>query len=193
MGQSWSMIRKQLEEDLLCEKLRGRVQYFFTVYHKAPDRYGRFAIRVDGEEIYKANPYNERYYDEIAQEIKAAQDIPGREWKGKEFVHDEENRIAEDAAARKAVEDGHADSYDVTNSINEYLNQAVEKSLQSDNLLLRMFAVLDRRVGKRTLLKLKDTYGQLPDWLRQFYELRFSVEGIPVFYDNFNFRNGLRL
>ena len=49
MSKSWSSIRKRLEQDLLCEKLRGRVQYFRTIYHGAPDEYGRFAVRVDGQ------------------------------------------------------------------------------------------------------------------------------------------------
>ena len=57
MSKSWSSIRKRFEHDLLCEKLRGRVQYFRTIYHGAPDEYGRFAVRVDGEEIfYIPNP-----------------------------------------------------------------------------------------------------------------------------------------
>lgn len=59
MSESWSGIRKRLEQDLLCEKLRGRVQFFRTIYHGAPDEYGRFAVRVDGKEIFQANPYNE--------------------------------------------------------------------------------------------------------------------------------------
>ena len=51
MSNSWSGVRKRLERDLLCEKLRGRVQYFLTHYHGAPDNYGRFAVRLDGKEI----------------------------------------------------------------------------------------------------------------------------------------------
>jgi hypothetical protein len=27
MSQSWSSLRKELEEDFICEKLKGRVQY----------------------------------------------------------------------------------------------------------------------------------------------------------------------
>ena len=48
------------------------------------------------------------------------------------------------------------------------------------NLLLRIFAVLDGRVGKRTLKKLYDegNYKNLPDFVKQFYELRFKEEGI---------------
>ena len=47
---TWSALRKELEEDRLCPALRGRVQYFATHYHGAPDDYGRVCVRVDGKE-----------------------------------------------------------------------------------------------------------------------------------------------
>ena len=46
MSQSWSSIRKRFEQDLLCEKLRGRVQYFRTIYHGAPDEYGSLKLII---------------------------------------------------------------------------------------------------------------------------------------------------
>lgn len=180
MGQSFSGIRKLLEEDLLCEKLRGRVQYFFTIYHNAPDQYGRFAVRVDGTEIFRANPYNEAVYDQYQREMKAAKNIPARRWNGKEILFEKENQLVEKEAAKKAVREGYADTYDVFRAIDLYRNQKAEQSLSSDNLLLRMFAVLDRRIGKRTLVKLTDVYEYLPYWLKQFYALRFAVEEISV-------------
>ena len=172
MGQSFRGIRKILEEDLLCEKLRGRVQYFFTIYHNAPDQYGRFAVRVDGTEIFKVNPYNESVYIRYERELKAA-------WKA-EHISEKENQRIEKEAAQKDVSEGYVDSYDVFRAIELYRNQKPEQSLWSDNLLLRMFAVLDRRIGKRTLMKLTDVYEYLPDWLKQFYGLRFAVEEILV-------------
>lgn len=47
---TWSGLRKELEQDRLCPALRGRVQYFATHYHGAPDDYGRVCVRVDGKE-----------------------------------------------------------------------------------------------------------------------------------------------
>ena len=41
-----------------------------------------------------------------------------------------------------------------------------------------MFAILDRRVGKRTLEKLKDTLDEQPEWLKQFYILRIEAENL---------------
>ena len=39
-----------------------------------------------------------------------------------------------------------------------------------------MFAVLDRRIGKRTLDKLQDSISDQPEWLRFFYLLRMEAE-----------------
>lgn len=91
MTMSWGRTRKILEENLLCEKLRGRVQYFFTIYHNAPDQYGRFAIRVDATEIFQANPYNEIYYNKYLDELRKNEQVPFREWSNKDFVYDEIN------------------------------------------------------------------------------------------------------
>lgn len=41
-----------------------------------------------------------------------------------------------------------------------------------------MFAILDRRVGKRTLDKLKGVLDEQPEWLKQFYVLRFEAENL---------------
>ena len=97
MGQSWSGIRKELEENFLCDSLKGRVKYF---YHNAP------------------------------------------------------------------------------NAIYEYKNSNIIDSINSENMLVRMLAVMDRRVGKRTLFKLTNKiYDQL-DWLKFFYKLRLDAEGM---------------
>lgn len=63
-------------------------------------------------------------------------------------------------------------------ALEEYRNQNIMKSVSSDNPLVRLFAVLDRRIGKRTLLKLKGAVEKQPKWLRQFYKLRIEAEGM---------------
>jgi len=41
-----------------------------------------------------------------------------------------------------------------------------------------MLVILDRQVGKRTLVKIKDEIENLPEWLKQFYILRCEAENI---------------
>jgi len=42
--------------------------------------------------------------------------------------------------------------------------------------IIRLLAILDKRVGKRTLQKIKEAeeYKRYPEWVRQFYELRLK-------------------
>lgn len=167
-----------MEQDPLCEKLRGRVQYFRTIYHGAPDEYGRFAVRVDGREIFQANPYNDSHYSMIADAIKEERSIPPREWTGKEDLHAAENSAAEEEARMLSVNDGIVDSFDVPFAIKKYLNQDIRESISDEDPLIRMFAILDRRVGKRTLQEISETVIDQPEWLRQFYRIKLDAEGI---------------
>jgi PmbA protein len=57
-----------------------------------------------------------------------------------------------------------------------YRNQSIQDSISSQDPLVRMFAVLDRRIGKRTLERIKPTVDDQPDWLKQFYLLRLNAE-----------------
>ena len=63
-------------------------------------------------------------------------------------------------------------------SLAEYRSQDIKMSIQSNNPIVRMFAILDRRAGKRTLEKLKDTLDEQPEWLKQFYILRMEAENL---------------
>lgn len=176
MMSSWSGIRKRLEREFLCEKLRGRVQYFMTRYHGAPDEYGRFAVRLDGKEIVFANPYNERYASRAANKIKSELG-ESRPWA--ELYDDDRPRYDEIFRRADAYCIAHnaMEIYHVTDAIREYLNAPIQAALTSENPAVRMFAVLDRRVGKRTLAKLSGSVGEQPEWLRPFYEVRLRAEG----------------
>ena len=59
-----------------------------------------------------------------------------------------------------------------------YRNQGIQDSINSQHPIVRMFAVLDRRIGKRTLIKLYDSLEEQPEWLCQFYLLRLHSENI---------------
>ena len=180
MAQSWSGLRKTLEQDLLCPALRGRVQYFLTHYHGAPDNYGRFCVRVDGQEHVMANPYDYyvKGYDSEEYRRKAALGVPQREWTGKETLYEAENEAVERGVERQAMEDGVFEIWFVTDAIRTYTQSPIAESLYSDNPLVRMFAVLDRRVGRRTLEQLAEQAEGQPEWLQYFYRLRLEAEGL---------------
>lgn len=181
MTNSWSGLRKELEQDFLCNALKGRVQYFITHYRDAHDDYGRICIRVDGKEQLMGNPYayGVKGYCALEMQLKREQEIPMREWSPKETLYAEENQAVEDKVKALTIENGDFAIYDITDAIRTYKTATIADSLSSENPLVRMFAVLDRRVGKRTLLKLATQIEEQPQWLQFFYMLRLDAETIP--------------
>ena len=175
MANSWSGLRKRLEQDLLCEKLRGRVQYYLTHYHGAPDDYGRFAVRVDGEELIFAHPYNDMAVSCLSDQVKEELGEE-RDW----WTLDEEDPERYEAIFRasdlQAIRNNTMEIYHITDAIRTYLNQPIGQSIRSENPAVRLFAVLDRRVGKRALRRLRDEVAVQPEWLRPIYRLRLAAE-----------------
>ena len=186
MGLSWSGVRKILEQDFLCPALQGRVQYFCTHYHSAPDQYGRVCLRVDGKEYAKGNPYSYyvNSYHIMERQLKTEQSILCREWADGRFLYEEENAAAEQVVRQTAIWDGNFDICDFTQALEIYRNAPIGESLASPEPLVRMLAILDRRVGRRTLEKQKDRLAEQPPWLQFFYRLRLEAEGMYCQQDN---------
>ena len=160
---TWSGIRKRMESEYLAESLKGDISYFATSYSRSPDHEGRAAIRYDGKEVIKGGYY--------------------QNWtKAASFPKDEkyEKRISEEFAFMDdtAIKLGVFDQTCFYNAFDEFDNQSIEKSLYSDNLLVRIFAVLDRRVGKRKLISMKETIENEPDTFKEFFAIRMNAEGI---------------
>ena len=56
--------------------------------------------------------------------------------------------------------------------------RALRKALSARILFVRIFALLDRRLGKRRLLALEESMEQELDWVRAFYVIRMQAEGL---------------
>lgn len=164
---TWSGTRKKLEGDYLCPSLRGRVRYFAVTYRKSHDREGRAAILVDGEEVLKGNYFT--YTRALWQRERDYQEKQGLSL-----------REACLTAERSVLEDGLFDQRDFYTAFQEFDNQRIEASLSSENPIVRIFALLDRRLGKRRLAALEDTIEQELDWVRPFYLLRVEAEGLRL-------------
>lgn len=158
---SWSALNNQLS-DLLCDELKNRVTYFLTRYHKVHNSYGRAAIRVDNKELVCFSWIEMYHQDYDAEEV----------WKetGVWDYHNPELKKKWDADAVYS-------DMDFLSAAALYLNMPIQEALFSDNYIIRIFAVLDRRIGKRTLQKIREKkeYDSLPAWVRQFYELRVAL------------------
>lgn len=163
---SWSGIRSKLENDYLAPSLRGRIEYLAISYSRCPDHEGRAAVRLDGKEVLKSS-YYERCMAEYEAGRKVKKDFP-------ELSARERCQLTE----KKTLESGAFDQRDFYNAFQEYDNQSIENSILSENPIVRMFVIMDRRLGKRRLIRMEDAMEREPDWLRFFYELRMDAEQI---------------
>ncbi len=146
----WSGMRKKLEQDYLAEPLRGHIRYFVTTYKHSHDQEGRVAILLDDREIFGGN-----YWDAWPDEILYPDEDP--------FVM--MMQCYEGLNQRDFYEAFHL-----------FDTQPVQQSLCSENRIVRLFAVLDRRVGRRTLMKLRDSLSTQTPAFRKLYEIRMQAE-----------------
>ena len=168
---SWNDAKKRLEQDFLAPSLRGRVAYFMTRYTHAHDEAGRVAVRVDGKEVLKGFDMDW--------------------WMNSSLYKAEALRRFPEIADLKTPEERWERIYNVTLDLGclttgafydaweTFENESIEESLNGKNALVRLFAILDRRVGKRRLRELWDAgWGREPAWLLPFFCLRLEAEGI---------------
>lgn len=160
---NWSSIRRKLEKEYLALSLRGRIQYFVTRYKFTHDQEGRAAILLDGEEVLCGNYYNKFFKS----------DLFPRDEKYSHRIRNEYSYIDE-----VALELGCFDQRSFYSAFKEFDNQSIEDSLKSDNLLVRIFAVLDRRIGKRRLVKMRNEIENEPEIFQFFYKVRADAENI---------------
>lgn len=65
------------------------------------------------------------------------------------------------------------------NSLKEYLHLSIDDALESDNIIIRGLALVDRRVGKRKLPKINILEGE-HEFIKFMYNLRCQADGIKL-------------
>lgn len=166
---SWSGMRKYLEEEMLCPSLRGRVRYGCTRY-VGMDSDHIFDVWVDGRQVkrFSLETVNE-YFIAQGYTIKRSPMSIHDYWE--DFWNLMEQYPLESRAEYTDDE--------FCNALNAYRNQPIQESIASPNPIVRMFAVLDRRLGSRTVEKLRQEMENQPEWLRFFYRLRTETSANP--------------
>ena len=160
---TWSGIWHKLETEYLAISLRGHIQYFVTTYSKSPDHEGRAAIRYNGKEIIKGNYWNQY----VKAHLFPKDDTYERRMhEGFPFIDN------------TALELSVFDQRCFYQAFDEFENQNIDKSLVSDNLIVRIFAVLDRRLGKRRLISMRNFMEDQPPVFQEFYAIRVHHEGL---------------
>ena len=154
---SWKGMKKYLEKEMLCDALKNRVVYGFTWYPKFGGLSRVFSVSLDGSIIKKFGlAYAWKMLTQKGMSIRYIDDV--------QFIPFNER-----------------DEYtgrDFADALREYRNQSIDLSIASGNPIIRMFAIVDRRVGKRRLEKLKDEIPHQPEWLKKLYAARMEAEQI---------------
>ena len=166
---SWSGMRKYLEKEMLAECLRGRIRYGCTAY-VGMDGKRIFEICLDGEPLKRFSWETVNTYF-IQQGLKPAAEVDGivGYWSGfVALLH----RVPMEARPEYTDEE-------FCGALEVYRSQGIQDSLRSDDPLVRMFAILDRRVGRRTLASLGADAGRQPAWLQRLYLARMAAQGLP--------------
>lgn len=184
---SWSKLKQQLE-GFLSPALHGRVEYRAPGYRYLPDKSGICYILVDKKNVLQMSDKSNsiRWY-QTELEIKNDPDIQIPVSNDEiEVVRQgtkgpvPEDRLIVMARSRKSSE--HAKellsaqaSLSKSNFIvvaNKFLTTPIEESLESNDILMNVLALVDKRVGKKRIINMSEKIKLKHPIVQYFYELR---------------------
>jgi hypothetical protein len=147
----WSKLKSRLK-NFICPELKDRIDFHLTGYRKSHDGADKVWIVVDGEKVFSFEYYAFEFAEREAYHDLKMNEPQAKEWLRKNEIHRPK---------------------DFGDAAREYLNLSVKEALESPNDIVKAFAVIDKRVGKRTLERL-----EIPDsahaLVKIFYRLRLA-------------------
>jgi len=153
----WSKLKSRVKA-FTCPELKDRIDFHITQYRKAHSWISESWVTVNGERIFDcgSRTYAREAADEFLDRKKSSSSVEvDNDWNMQEVLK-----------RREIHEPQH-----MGEAMRAYLDLAIDEALKSDNPFIRALAIVDRRIGKRTLAKLE--IGELEHSLvKAFYELR---------------------
>ncbi len=165
---SWSNMRKYLEKEMLAESLHNRVRYNCTSY-VGMDGCRIFEVYIDNKLVkqFSWETVNTYFIKNNYKKNDKPMDSADY-WKDFWLIMD---------TVPLQSRDEYTDN-EFCDALENYRNQSIQESMNSDNPLVRMFTILDKRIGKRTLKNVKESLEKETEWLQYFYQLRLDSENI---------------
>ncbi|MDO5522092.1 MAG: hypothetical protein Q4G58_16475 [bacterium] len=186
---TWSKVKQQLQS-FMSPDLEGRVEYRASSYKYIKDKAGSCYLSVDKNEVFAMNTtkYNIRWYEteqEIYKDYESVAHVSPDEiqaFKEKEGKNIPDERIPVILKKRKAqaiaksifVEQTILSKSNFFEEANTFLTSSIDSSLASDHILLNVFAIIDRRVGKSRLRKMEQQINEKHPVVQYFYHLRLD-------------------
>jgi hypothetical protein len=146
----WSKLKSRIKS-LIAPEVRDRIDFHVTSYRGSHDGADKVWITVDGRRIFSCKHYP-------------------REWAATAAYQSGLSRDEIKPTLAKVEIHG---PRDFGNSIRSYLDMPIADALKSPDPIVRAFAIVDRRVGKRTLTKLALSQPE-HTLVDAFYQLRRS-------------------
>lgn len=185
----WSKTRQQLES-FLCPELVGRVAYIASGYRYLPDKPTHCNITVDQKEVFRLQDTTLIKWHLTEQELKTKlvakvslnlEDIEAvRKEHNSQIPEDRLVVIARNNKATfyaKAIVKAETSlvRLDFQKAGHIFLSEPIEKSLLSDDIILNVLALVDRRVGKKRLHSLEYAMQLKHPVVQYFYALRLGL------------------
>ncbi|MEQ8155868.1 MAG: hypothetical protein ABRQ25_13435 [Clostridiaceae bacterium] len=186
----WSKTKQQLES-FLSPALAGRVEYRATGYRYKADKKGQCYLMADKKEVFNMSDATTgiKWY-QTEQEIKSDPDISipvsGEDIETVRKAMNgnvPEERLAVIARSRKIADyakemieaQAALSKSDFNSAANSFLSLPIEECLDSRDILLNVFALVDRRIGKKRILAMENKIKLKHPIVQYFYELRRST------------------
>lgn len=159
---SWSGMRKYLEHEMISDLFQGRVRYNCTTF-VGMDGCRVFEVFIDNKSIkrFSLETVN-TYFIKMGYIVKPPKMNMSEYWEGYWNLLDK---------YPMSVRTEYTDD-EFCDALKEYRNTDIQKSIHSQNSIVKMFALFDKRVGKRTLKKIEEEMKNEPEWLQNIYCLR---------------------
>lgn len=171
----WSKL-KQMAESLLCETLKGRIEYHWIKYRKSHDQTGTFRITFDGKEIFRASdiPYN-KDVTTLGQELTAKREINPLKWENNwqelwESIELKQLHAAYDDAEKEVRESGNYPAWEIIRLLFDYIQMPYDEALTNEHPFIRAISFFDRRLGKRRWMNMDVEHE--PKFVQSCYNLR---------------------
>ena len=161
----WSKIKKQVESKF-AENLKGKIQIYITSYgyqYEVKDLFNRGWITVDGKEVVNFSTPDSFYLN--GSDYHYATPTNCVQNQKKEYKDRDEQLLSEK---------GEFSKFDLSHCCYAFLNMSIEEGLKHESPIINMLSILDKRLGKRTLLKIDKE--ELHPLVRYFLNLRIEVD-----------------
>jgi hypothetical protein len=150
----WSKLKTRIRSRV-CRELHERVDFHLTSYRRSHDGADKVWITVDGKRVFSC-----KHYSSEKAEASAYHDG---------YKRDEIKPLL--AKSEIHSPRGFGDS------MREYLDMPIAEALASDDPLIKAFAIIDRRAGKRALAKMEMSLLE-HSLVKMFYELRTARDWV---------------